>query len=98
MAAVASVGFFTTLGVIGVRHALTQPAATVAPLQAVAADPVTPAPASIAVMPLQPGAAEPGVSDLEPDGRDSADSIPAPTYDQVTAVRDRAAAHSARSH
>jgi hypothetical protein len=82
MAAVAGVGFFTTLAVIGARSALTQPAATVVPLPAVAADPVTPAPA--------PAPAAVAV-------RESADPLPAPAYDQVTAIRDRAATHSARS-
>ena len=98
MIAVAGAGFFATLGVIAVRSALTPPPASLAPPPAVAADPVTPAPGADALMPLQPPAAEPAASDARPYGRESADALPAPTYEQVTALRDRASGHSARSH
>jgi hypothetical protein len=71
-------------------------AATV-PLRAVAAGPVSPAPATDAATPLQPTAPEPAASDPQPDGRESAAALRAPTYDEQTAAHDRAAAHSARS-
>jgi hypothetical protein len=54
-------------------------------------------PTTDAPMPLQPAAPEPAASDPEPDSRENADSLPAPTYDEDTASRDRAAVHSARS-
>jgi hypothetical protein len=106
-----AVGFLAGLGIAAVRGDLWHaPAALVqeppeqvaaVPLQAVAAVPVTPAPATdVSVplpLPLQPAAVEPAVSDPQPDGGESADSLPAPTYDEETAARDRAAAHSARS-
>jgi hypothetical protein len=102
-----AVGFLAGLGIAGIRGELWHaPAAPVqappeqvaaAPLQTVAAGPVTPAPPTDAALPLQPAAVEPAASNPHPDGGESADALPAPTYDQETAARDRAAAHSARS-
>jgi len=94
MAAVAGAGFFGTLGVSAVRGKFSHP--TPVTLQAMAVSPVTPAPVTDAAMPPQP-ASTPAASDPQPDGRDGADPLPAPTYDQQTAARDWAAAHSARS-
>jgi hypothetical protein len=84
MATVVGVGFLAGLGIAAVRGDLSRPSAAAA----AAAVPLQAAPATDAV-PLQ--------SEPQPDGRESADSLPAPTYDQETAARDRAAAHSARS-
>jgi hypothetical protein len=102
-----AVGFLAGLGIAVVRGDLSHaPAAlgqgrpeqvAAVPLQDVAAGPVTPAPATDASLPLEPAAVEPAASDPQPDGGESADSLPAPTYDEETAARDRAAAHSARS-
>jgi hypothetical protein len=93
-----AVGFLAGLGVAAVRGDLSQPAA--APVQGppeqAPAVPL-PAPATNAALPLQPAAPAPVARAREPDGRDSADSLPAPTYDDDTAARDRAAAHGARS-
>ena len=99
MAAVAGAGFFGTLGVNAVRGKFSHPAPVT--LQAMAVSPATSAPATDAAIPLQT-APEPAASDPQPDGRDSDESLPAPalpapTYDQQTAARDWAAAHSARS-
>lgn len=107
MATVVGVGFLAGLGIAAVRGDFSQPAA--APVQelpeqasavlphAMAVRPLTQAPATDAEMPRQPTAPEPTASDPEPDGRESADLLPAPTYDEETAARDRAVAHSARS-
>jgi hypothetical protein len=105
--ATVSVGFLAGLGIAAVRGDLSHAPAVLVQgppeqvvagsLQAVAAGPVTPAPTTDASLPLQPAAVEPAASDPQPDGGDSADSLPAPTYDEETAARDRAAAHSARS-
>jgi hypothetical protein len=102
-----AVGFLVGLGIAGVRGELRHaPAAlfqeppeqvAAVPLQAVAADPVLPAPAIDASPPLPLAAVEPAATDPQPDGGESADPLPAPTYDDETAARDRAAAHSARS-
>lgn len=106
MASVVGVGFLAGLGIAAVRgdlwHSPTAPVQgppeqAAVPLQALPVRPATPAPATDAAMPLQPAAPEPAASNPQPDGRESADSLPAPTYDQETAARDRAAAHSARS-
>jgi len=104
-----AVGFLAGLGIAAVRGELwhasaalvqepTEQVVTV-PLQAVAAGSVMPGPATGAspLLPLEPAAVEPAASDPQPDGGESADSLPAPTYDDETAARDRAAAHSARS-
>jgi len=95
MAAVVGVGFVATLGVIGARSAHKPPAAAAA--AAAAAEPVTPALTSVAVTAFAPRAAEGAASDLKPEPRNSAAALPAPTYDEVTALRDRAAARGARS-
>jgi hypothetical protein len=105
--ATVAVGFLAGLGIAVVRGDLSHaPAAlgqgrpeqvAAVPPQDVAAGPVTPAPATDASLPLEPAAVEPAASDPQPDGGESADSLPAPTYDEETAARDRAAAHSARS-
>jgi hypothetical protein len=102
-----AVGFLAGLGIAAVRGDFSHPAVApvqdfpeqvaMAPPPVVAVRPVTPAPAADALMPLQPAAPEPAASDPQPDGVESADALPAPTYDQETAARDRAAAHSARS-
>ena len=104
-----AVGFLAGLGIAAVRGDFSHPAAALvqdfpeqvamAPLPVVAVRPVTPAPAPAAdaLMPLQPAAPEPAASDPQPGGVENADALPAPTYDQETAARDRAAAHSARS-
>jgi hypothetical protein len=104
-----AVGFLAGLGIAAVRGELWHaPAALVQeppeqvaamPLQAVAVGPVMPAPATGASLslPLEPAAVEPAASDPQPEGGESADPLPAPTYDDETAARDRAAAHSARS-
>jgi len=82
-----AVGFLAGLGIAAVRGDFSQPAA--APVQGLSEQ--------AAAVPLQAVAPEPAASDPESDGRDSADSLPAPTYDSETAARDRAAAHSSRS-
>jgi hypothetical protein len=84
-----AVGFLAGLGIAAVRGDFSQPAA--------APDQGSSQPA--AAVPLQAMAVRPltAASDPEPDDRESADSLPAPTYDEDTASRDRAAAHSARS-
>jgi hypothetical protein len=71
--------------------------AAAVPLQAMVVGPVTPTPAANAATQPQPAAPEPAATDPPPDGRQGADSGPAPTYEQEAAARDRAAAHSARS-
>jgi hypothetical protein len=102
-----AVGFVAGLGIAAVRGDLSHaPAAldlgppeqgAAVPLEGVAAGPVTPAQATDASLPLEPAAVEPAATDPQPDGGESADSLPVPTYDEETAARDRAAAHSARS-
>ena len=99
MAAVAGAGFFGTLGVSAVRGKFSHPAPVT--LQTEAVSPVTPAPSTVTALPLQT-VPEPAAGDAQPDSHDSVDSspapsFPAPTYDQQTAARDWAAAHSARS-
>jgi hypothetical protein len=93
-----AVGFLAGLGIAAVRGDFSRPAAApvdapteqvaVMPPQPVVVRPVTMAPGTDIALPA---------SDAQPDGGDSADTLPAPTYDQETAARDRAAAHSARS-
>src|ERR1700685_3770514 len=56
-----------------------------------------PAPPADAGTESQPAAPEPAASDRQPDGREGGASLPAPTYEENAAARDRAAAHSARS-
>jgi hypothetical protein len=110
IATLAGLSFLATLGIAAVRGHLWQPSvapvqgppahmrmkAAAGPLQAMGARPVTPTPAAVAATRLQP-VAEPAASNPQPDGREGADSGPAPTYEQEAAARDRAAAHSARS-
>jgi hypothetical protein len=99
-----AVGFLAGLGVAAVRRDLSQPAAAPvqgppeeAPAVSLPAPATNAVPATNAALPLQPAAPAAAASDPEADGRESADSLPAPTYDDETAARDRAAAHSARS-
>jgi hypothetical protein len=95
-----AVGFLAGLGLAAVRGDFSRPAA--APVEVlpeeVAAVP-QPAPATNATLPLplQPVAPEAPVSEPQSDDRVSAASLPAPSFDDHTAARDRAAAHSARS-
>jgi hypothetical protein len=84
-----AVGFLAGLGIAAVRGDLRYaPAAAAVPL---------PAPAAHAALPLQPAAAAPAARDRQRDDGDSADTLPAPNYDEQSAAHDRAAAHSARS-
>jgi hypothetical protein len=92
--ALAGVGFLAALGVGAVRGGLWQSSAAPVQPTALAAQASTPA-ADAATQP-EPEAAEPIPSDPGPDRAD-ADTPPAPTYEDQSAARDRAAAHGARS-
>jgi hypothetical protein len=82
-----AVGFLAGLGIAAVRGDFSHPAA--APVEGPREQP--------AAVPLQSAAPETPAGDPQPNGGESADALPAPTYDDQTAAHDRAAAHSARS-
>jgi hypothetical protein len=99
IAAMVGVGFLATLGVAAVRGELWESPTQVhepapAPVQA----PPEPLrlPEAPAATPLQPPAPEVATSQTDA-GPEATELAPAPTYEQQTAERDRAAAHSARS-
>jgi hypothetical protein len=89
-----AVGFLAGLGIAAVRGDFSHP--TAAPAAAPVAGSAE-EPAADAALPLQSAAPEPPAGDRVFDGGESADALPAPTYDDQTAAHDRAAAHSARS-
>jgi hypothetical protein len=95
IATLAVLGFLVTLGMSAVREERWQPPPAPVP-QAGAVRPLTPVPA-IAAATLASAAPEASVIAPQDDGREAADSVPAPTYDEQAAARDRATAHSARS-
>jgi hypothetical protein len=91
VATLAGVGFLATLGISTVHEDLWQRAAAPVP------GPLSRTRLQVdAVMEPEPAAPEPQATDPAP-GQEVTDSGSAPTYEEQTAARDRAAAHGARS-
>jgi hypothetical protein len=94
LAALAGVGFLATLGIGAMHGELWPPPA--APVQRPAARRPVP-PATVSLQAMAARAVTPAASEPQPSDGERADSGPAPTYEEQSAARDRAAAHSARS-
>jgi hypothetical protein len=100
IAALVGVGFLATLAVAAVRGELWQSAAPAVEAPAAAANQRSPARPRLpeATVPVPVQAAVPALAASEPESApETAELTPAATYEQQTAARDRAAAHSARS-
>jgi hypothetical protein len=93
IATLVGVGFLATLGINAVREEPWLPAA--APVTGAPTGTRLPADAVPLSVPHRPATPTPA-ADPQPE-RERADSGPAPTYEEQSAARDRAAAHSARS-
>ncbi len=93
IATLAGVGFLATLGIGAMHGDLWPPPA--APVQRPAHTPAQPTAVPLQAVAVR--AVTPEASDPQPNGGEGADSGPAPTYEEQSAARDRAAAHSARS-